>query len=337
MMAPMEGVIDHTMRELLTAIGGVDRCVTEFVRITTQPLPERVFKRYCPELNQHSLTSSGTPVYIQLLGDNPEMMAANAAKAAGLGACGIDLNYGCPAKTVNSSGGGSFMLQKPELLYQVTQAVRAAVPVEIPVTAKIRLGYRDKSLASEIALAIEAAGASEIAIHGRTKVEGYRPPAYWEQIGLLTERLSIPVIANGEIWNLHDLQRCIRESGTPRIMLGRGLVACPDLALLARTPDAMALHWGDICLLLLHYFAQLQSHCDDKYLNSLIKQWLIYLRVQYADAHLFFEQVKRLRNPHEMQQAIMAELNRQQQRFAISGHIGRLNLCELLEQPDHAA
>ena len=102
-LAPMEGVIDHTMRDLFTRQGGVDRCVTEFVRINNSLLPPRVFYRMCPELRSGGKTPSGTPVHVQLLGGQPEPMADNAARAVELGAPGIDINFGCPAKTVNRS------------------------------------------------------------------------------------------------------------------------------------------------------------------------------------------------------------------------------------------
>lgn len=304
MMAPMEGIIDYSLREIFSAIGGVDRMVTEFVRVSEQVFPAKVFKRYCPELHNNCQTSSGVDVYIQLLGDKPELMALNARKAAKLGAKGIDLNFGCPAKTVNKSGGGSILLQNPEKLYQITSAVRDAVPAEIPVTAKVRLGYQDSSLALEIGQAVEAAKASEICIHGRTKVQGYKPPAYWDNIGRINQALNIPVIANGEIWNTQDALRCMEESGCRRIMLGRGLVACPDLALFISGQTDVAITWKNIPYLLEHYYHLLQSRCDAKYQNNLIKQWLIYLRMHYGEAHLFFEQVKTLREPEQMLMAI---------------------------------
>ena len=90
----MEGVVDFQMRQLLTNIGSFDRCITEFIRITNTLLPARVFQRYCPELNQDSRTSNGTPVFVQLLGGDPLMMAANARRAAELGCAGIDVNFG---------------------------------------------------------------------------------------------------------------------------------------------------------------------------------------------------------------------------------------------------
>ena len=143
MLAPMEGVIDHTMRELLTGLGGLDRCVTEFVRVTERLLPARVFHRLCPELATGGTTVSGVPVYVQLLGGQPTVMAENAARAAELGAPGIDLNFGCPAKTVYRSDGGAIILREPQRVHDITAAVRAAVPKHVPVTVKTRLGFED--------------------------------------------------------------------------------------------------------------------------------------------------------------------------------------------------
>ncbi|NRB41352.1 MAG: tRNA-dihydrouridine synthase [Pseudomonadales bacterium] len=329
MLAPMEGIIDHTMRDMFSAIGGLDRCVTEFIRVTSQCLPERVFKRGFPEIQSGSKTSNNTVVYAQLLGDKPEIMAQNAYKLARMGAAGIDINFGCPAKCVNNHGGGSILLKDPEQLFRIIHSVRQYVPIHIPVSAKIRLGFEDKSLSLDIAAAIEAAGASEIAVHGRTKKEGYKPPAYWDKIGEISDLVNIPVIANGEMWTLTDIQRCIKESKTTRIMLGRGLVACPDLALLARGDDHSALNWAQICLLLLHYRRTLNGRCPEKYINSLIKQWLVYLRQQYPQAHLFFNAIKRLRCADDLEKSIIAELRLQQQRQECLPTIGNLDLSEL--------
>src|SRR5690554_1666418 len=104
-------------------------------------------------------------------------MADNAARAAELGAPAIDINFGCPAKTVNRHGGGAVLLDEPEQVYQVVAAVRRAVPAQIPVSAKMRLGNLDGELARDNARGIEAAGAAWLTVHGRTKSQGYRPPA----------------------------------------------------------------------------------------------------------------------------------------------------------------
>ena len=332
MLAPMEGVVDVTLRAMLTAIGGIDRCVTEFVRVTQQVLPARVFRRFCPELDQNCRTACGTPVYLQLLGDDPTLMSANAEKAVQLGATAIDLNFGCPARTVNNHGGGSVLLKTPERLYAIAAGIRHTLPADVALTGKMRLGYADKSLALDNALALEAAGVAEIAVHGRTKTEGYRPPAWWDEIGRLSDALSIPVIANGEIWTSEDLQRCMDESHTTRIMLGRGLIACPDLALLVRDDSHRAMHWGEAVLLLLDYFRRLEkSGCDSRHINNLLKQWLIYLRMHFAEGFLFFESVKRLREPAAMHQALCNELDKQQKRRPVRSRIGGLDLRVTLE------
>ena len=99
-LAPMEGVVDFKMRQLLTNIGGFDLCVTEFVRVIDKCLPAKVFHRYCPELDNNGLTKAGTPVRVQLLGQVADVLAENAVRAIELGSHGIDLNFGCPAKTL---------------------------------------------------------------------------------------------------------------------------------------------------------------------------------------------------------------------------------------------
>ncbi len=134
MLAPMEGVVDHTMRDLLTSLGGVDRCVTEFVRVSDRLLPPRVFRRLCPELDRGGVTASGVPVYVQILGGQAQVVAENAARAAQLGAPGVDLNFGCPARTVNRSDGGSIILREPERVHAIVAAARKAVPAAVPLT-----------------------------------------------------------------------------------------------------------------------------------------------------------------------------------------------------------
>ena len=229
-LAPMEGLMDGTFRELLTAIGGIDHCVTEFIRVTNQVYPEKVFHRFSPELRNGGKTKAGTPVHIQLLGNHPELLARNAAKAANMGAPAIDLNFGCPAKTVNRHDGGASLLKSPERIFKIVTAVRKAVPKEIPVSAKIRLGFSDTQLLIDNALAIETGGASEITIHGRTKTDGYKPPAYWDLIGNAKQHLRINVIANGEVWSIEDYSRCRTESDCEDVMIGRGMIRYPDLA-----------------------------------------------------------------------------------------------------------
>jgi tRNA-dihydrouridine synthase C len=303
-LAPMEGVIDHTMRDLLTRLGGLDRCVTEFVRISDQLLPPRVFHRYCPELSNAGRTASGVPVYLQLLGGQPGPMAENAARAAELGAAGIDINFGCPAKTVNRSDGGAIILREPERVHAIVAAVRKAVPAATPVTVKMRLGYQDRDLLEDNVRAIAAAEPTELAIHARTKLDGYRPPAYWEDIARVREWIKLPIIANGEIWSPLDAARCREVSGSNDLMLGRGILCRPDLARLIRAQDnneaCEPMPWPAIQQLVLQLFELIVQNYDARYVGNPIKQWLSYQRHYYPQAALLFEQIKRLRDPAQL-------------------------------------
>jgi tRNA-dihydrouridine synthase C len=305
-LAPMEGVVDHTFRAMLTAIGGIDRCVTEFVRVTDHRLPPAVFYRYCPELHNASKTPSGTPVYIQLLGGQAEPMAENARYAAALGAAGIDINFGCPAKQVNrNNDGGASILKEPQRVFSIISAIRKAVPPPTPVTAKIRLGFDDRSLLKDICQAVFAAEASELVIHARTKVDGYKPPAYWDAIADIQAISPIPIIANGEIWSIEDYQQCTAQSGCADIMLGRGILSCPDLAKQIHSDTPIpAMQWLDIVTLLQQFAVVTQEHYDRKYVGNRVKQWLAYLRRNYPEAGHLFEHVKRLRWPEEIAERI---------------------------------
>lgn len=302
-LAPMEGVVDHIMRDLLTRQGGFDLCITEFVRIIDQKLPERVFYRLCPELYHGCKTPNGTPVRIQLLGQEPNWLAENAVVATSLGSPGVDLNFGCPAKAVNKSRGGAILLQEPETLYQIAKTVRASVPSHLPVTAKMRLGYEDKSLAFENAAALAEGGVTELAIHARTKTEGYKPPAYWSWINKIKQQTNLPIIANGEIWNTDNAKQCQQESGCIDLMLGRGALATPNLAAWIKG-EQTRIGWSDLLALLIEY-SQFEIEGDrGLYYSNRIKQWLSFIRLQYPQADELFRQVRRIMKTEPMLQAV---------------------------------
>ena len=299
-LAPMEGLVDAPIRETLTGVGGIDRCVTEFIRVTHGMLPPRVFYKYAPELHNHSMTEVGTPVAVQLLGSDPQQMALHGVKAAELGANQVDINFGCPAKTVNKHKGGCVLMREPELMHGIVAAVRQAVPGNVPVTAKMRLGYDDRSMGLACAQALEAAGAEEIVIHARSKVDGYKPPAYWEEVARVREGVNAHVIANGEIWTVADYWRCREVTGCDDVMIGRGLIARPDLARQIRASQRQEvvpdLIWPDVVSLIEGYAAALQTRLEDRFVTGRIKQWLNYLRGGYAEAEVLWPHARKLRD-----------------------------------------
>ncbi|QCS13646.1 tRNA-dihydrouridine synthase C [Acinetobacter radioresistens] len=303
----MEGLTDPIMRDVLTHVGSFDWCVTEFIRVTDSVLPDHIYYSYCPELKTEGKTAAGTPVHVQFLGNNPEMLAANAVRAATLGAPAIDMNFGCPAKTVNRHRGGSVLLDEPEVVYELVKAVRDAVPAHIPVSAKMRLGYMDRNFMLDNAHAIEDAGASWVTVHARTKADGYTPPAFWDQLQPIREALKINVIANGEIWNNTDARQCQLESGCEDLMIGRGAVTTPDLTQCIRNnSDEPLLCWQDL-LDLQRRFINGPSKTEIGMVGR-YKQWLGMMSKHYPEAKMLWNEIKRLKKIDEINEKITIQL-----------------------------
>ncbi|EGC4773909.1 tRNA dihydrouridine(16) synthase DusC [Salmonella enterica] len=268
LLAPMEGVLDALVRELLTEVNDYDLCITEFVRVVDQLLPVKVFHRICPELHHASRTPSGTPVRIQLLGQHPQWLAENAARATALGSYGVDLNCGCPSKVVNGSGGG------------------------------------DRKF--EIADAVQQAGASELVVHGRTKAQGYRAEHIdWQAIGEIRQRLTIPVIANGEIWDWQSAQACMATSGCDAVMIGRGALNIPNLSRVVKYNEPR-MPWPEVVTLLQKYTRLEKQGDTGLYHVARIKQWLGYLRKEYIEATELFQSIRALNRASEIARAIQA-------------------------------
>lgn len=236
-LAPMEGVADAPMRAVLTETRAFTFCVSEFLRVSAMVPPPHVFLRHVPELSKGARTPSGTPVSVQLLGGNPDRMALAAQTALQVGAQAIDLNFGCPAKTVNRHDGGASLLKCPERIEAIVAAVRTAVP-GIPVSAKLRLGWENREDIHRNAEAAARGGADWLTIHARTKEQGYAPPVFWRPVGEVRRALGLPVVVNGDIWSLDDLHRCREESGLEHFMIGRGAVGDPNF------PSAVARELG---------------------------------------------------------------------------------------------
>lgn len=306
LLAPMEGVLDALVRELLTEVNDYDLCITEFLRVVDKRLPVKSFFKLCPELHRQSRTSSGTPVRIQLLGQHPQWLAENAARAADLGSWGVDLNCGCPSKVVNGSGGGATLLKDPESIYRGAKAMREAVPSHLPVTVKIRLGWDSGDRQFEIADAVQQAGATELVVHGRTKEDGYKPERInWQAIGEIRQRLSIPVIANGEIWDWQSAQECRAVTGCDAVMIGRGALNVPNLSRVVKYNEPR-MPWPDVMQLLQKYCRLEKQDDTGLYHVARIKQWLSYLRKEYAEATALFVTIRTLQDSASIANAIDA-------------------------------
>ena len=298
-LAPMDGVTDGSFRELITRSfagrSGISLCVSEFVRVTQQPVQPHVMLRHCPELVRGGRTRAGVPVFVQLLGGEPRWMAEAAALAVELGAPGVDINFGCPAKTVNNSDGGATLLKQPCRVEAVTRAVRDAVAATIPVTVKIRVGWEDAEPVVDIARAAEQGGASWLTIHGRTRRQLYAPPVDMEAIGRARIAVSMPVVANGDLFSVAALHECAAVSGCSAFMVGRGAMGRPEIFAEARGWRSGPIASAELGKMLVEYVEQLQADgADERSTLGRLKQWLRMAGLLREDARGWFEDCKRL-------------------------------------------
>ena len=299
-LAPMQGLADPPMRDLLTRIGGFDECVSEFVRITHTVHSRPAWLKAAPELAAGGKTAAGVPCAVQLLGSDADNMAANALAAVRCGAEKIDLNFGCPAPTVNRHQGGAVLLREPERVFGIVRTLRRALPPHVPLTGKMRLGYEDKSLALENAQAIAEGGACGLTVHARTKSEGYEPPAHWEWIRKIARSVRVPVTANGDVFTLEDYRAIVAASGCRSVMIGRGAVMRPDLARQikryedGRQADEMGFdeiaRWMGLFIGLC-----MNLSGNEKYAVARLKQWLGMMKKVFPQAGNLFEEIRTVR------------------------------------------
>lgn len=214
----MEGVGHPEFRRIMAERGGLGVVCTEFVRISRAPLAPRALERAvvkCP----------GLPLSVQVMGNEVEKMAEAAGVVAAAGADVVDINLGCPAPRAVRHGVGAAMLKDPELLHRVLSAMRARVPGLL--SAKIRAGFDEAGRVLEIAQAVESAGVDYLVVHPRRRSDYYQGVADWRIIRLLAERLSIPVVGNGDCWYASDAARMRAETGCVAVMIGRPALRNP--------------------------------------------------------------------------------------------------------------
>jgi len=270
-------------------------------------MAERCFYKLCPELHQAGKTRFGVPVRVQLLGQCPNRLSENANRAIELGSHGIDLNLGCPSKTVNNNKGGAVLLKEPETIYQLVKAMRTSIPSQHTFSVKIRLGWDDENAVHEIADAIVQGGANELTVHARTKIDGYKQDAIkWPMIGELRIKEKIALRANGEIWNRQDAIDCQRVTGCDRLMIGRGALAMPNLAAVIKGQAPMT--YRQLLGLLGEYSTfDITGEVAEYYPNRM-KQWLRYLCRQYPQTQDLFSRIRALSRRDDVVAVIESEL-----------------------------
>lgn len=222
-LAPMAGVTNRIFRKLCKEFGA-DVVTTEFVSA------EGIFRRNARTLEYLDFDECERPLGVQIFGANPEHMGEAARIVSDWKQPDfIDLNFGCPANKVVCKQGGSALLKDCPLLERVASAVVKSV-APVPVTAKIRLGWDSQTInATATAHILESVGVQAIAVHGRTKEQGYSGEADWNGIASVVEAVSVPVIGNGDLKSPQDVKRRREETGVKGVMIGRGAMSAPWL------------------------------------------------------------------------------------------------------------
>jgi len=219
-LAPMSGVTDTVFRRFIKNLGGCGLIMTEFTSADGVLRDQRVQGRYLHFYEDEH------PISAQLFGSSPAVLADAARLVEDLGFDLVDLNLGCPAKKVVKCNGGSGLLRDLPLIRQIFEAVRAAV--KIPFTVKFRAGWNDDEIVCvELARMAESCGLGAVALHARTREQGYSGNARWEWIASVKQAVKIPVIGNGDIRSPEDACAIVAQTGCDAVMIGRMAPANP--------------------------------------------------------------------------------------------------------------
>jgi tRNA-dihydrouridine synthase B len=221
LQSPLSGVTDKVFRRLVRRYAPESMMYSEMVSAAELHHLKRL-----PEVMD--IDANERPISIQLFDCRPDFLAEAARKAVDQGADTVDINMGCPVNKITKNGGGSSLLRDPDTAIKIVETVCQAVSV--PVTVKTRLGWSDEAInAVEFARAMETAGAQMLTLHGRTRNQGYSGTARWDWIAKVKAALSIPVIANGDIFSVEAAIRCLVQTQADGIMCSRGTLGYPYL------------------------------------------------------------------------------------------------------------
>ncbi|MDM9383402.1 tRNA dihydrouridine synthase DusB [Chlorogloeopsis sp. ULAP01] len=221
LQSPLSGVTDLVFRRLVRRYASESMMYTEMVNAT-----ELHHLKQMPKIME--VDSNEQPISIQLFDCRPDFLAEAAQKAVAEGADTIDINMGCPVNKITNKGGGSSLLRQPEVAEAIVREVVQAT--DVPVTVKTRIGWDDEKInILDFAKRMQDAGAQMITVHARTRAQGYNGNARWEWIGRVKEVLSIPVIANGDIFSVESAVQCLEQTGADGVMCSRGTLGYPYL------------------------------------------------------------------------------------------------------------
>jgi len=217
-LAPMEGITTASVRALLASYGPLGLVCTEFVRVAGESVSKRHLARQVAK-------AKGVALSVQIMGNDVELMAEAAGVMALAGADVVDVNLGCPSKTAARKGVGAALLKDRAALGRLLGAMRAAVPGLF--SAKLRAGFELSDDALDNARVVEQSNADFLAVHPRRRVDYFTGTADWRIISLLRQKLSIPVIGNGDVWYAADALRMLEETRCDGVMLGRPALRNP--------------------------------------------------------------------------------------------------------------
>ena len=217
-LAPMDGYSDWPFRSLCRKLGSA-MSYTEFVKV------EKILSRSKEPAKRLYFEEAERPITFQIYGDSPDLMLKAALKIEPLNPDIIDINMGCPAKSIADRGAGVGMMLTPEKIAETFK--KLVVALKVPVTGKIRLGWDKNKNYKLIARIIEEEGGSLIAIHGRTKEQRYSGDADWDAIAEVKSMVKIPVIGSGDVKTVSDIQRMKQHTNCDAVMIGRGAIANP--------------------------------------------------------------------------------------------------------------
>lgn len=291
-LAPMEGITDVVMRDVLTKNNPFDICFTEFLRISNQIYNEKTLLNFMPEI-QNNCVVNNTNVHIQLLGSCPKLILENIKILYNLGVRGFDINFGCPSKQVNNSNGGAILLNNPQSLNQIMLTIRDYFNNDIKLSCKVRLGFENSSNFIRIINALSDAKPNWITVHCRNAVDGYRDVVNYSKLNCIPAYTNTPIVVNGNIFNKKNIDEISQKTPFNNVMIARGILQNPAFFQNDINPIEIIKYFIDISK---------KHKKNDGYITNRLKQWLNYYLIKNYDFDK--QHILRINNYNDIVKAI---------------------------------